>query len=174
MSSATQLFVAFVAMGLILIALEIIVPGGILGAFGVMALLGAIVIGFVAFGAQGGMIAALAVIVVSAVILAIWLKMFPHTRMGRVLTLKKDGSAFKTDPVAPSPLLGREGVAVSNLQLSGIALIDGRRTDVVAESAFIPAGAPIKVIKVEGHRVVVRENRAAKTDSIGETGAPAV
>lgn len=174
MSSATHLFAAFIAMGLILIALEIIVPGGILGIFGVMALLGAIAVGFVAFGAQGGAIAALAVMISSAIILAIWLKLFPHTRMGKALTLQKDGSAFKTDPTTPSPLLGKEGVAVSNLQLSGIAMINGRRTDVVAESTFIPAGARVKVVKVEGHRVVVREIAGAPTESIGASASAKV
>ncbi|HMP77342.1 MAG TPA: NfeD family protein [Kiritimatiellia bacterium] len=155
------LFAAFIAMGLILIVLEIIVPGGILGVFGVLALLGAVVIGFIAFGPQGGLLAAFGVLFFSAIFLALWLKYFPRTRMGRVLTLQKDGSAFKTDPVAASPLLGREGVAASNLQLSGIAIIDGRRTDVVAESNFIAAGARVKVVKVEGHRVVVREVAAS-------------
>lgn len=155
------LFGAFIAMGLILIVLEIIVPGGILGIFGVLALLGAVIIGFVAFGAQGGLLAAFAVLIFSGIFLALWLKLFPRTRMGRVLTLQKDGSAFKTDPVTPSPLLGREGVAVSNLQLSGIANIDGHRTDVVAESSFVAAGARVRVVKVEGHRVVVREVPAA-------------
>ncbi len=174
MSSATQLFAAFIAMGLILIALEIIVPGGILGAFGVIALLGAIAIGFVAFGPQGGILAAVAVLIFSAVILAVWLKLFPRTRMGKALTLQKDGRSFKTDPTTPSPLLGKEGVAASNLQLSGIATIDGRRTDVVAESAFIPAGARVKVVKVEGHRVVVREIHAASAESVGTTPSVAV
>lgn len=174
MSTATQLFAAFIAMGLILIALEIIVPGGILGAFGVIALLGAIAIGFVAFGPQGGLIAAVAVMLFSALILAIWLKLFPRTRMGKVLTLQKDGSSFKTDPTTPSPFLGKEGVAVSNLQLSGIANIEGRRTDVVAESSFIPAGARVKVVKVEGHRIVVREIPPAPTESVGASTAPAV
>jgi len=156
-----SLFVAFIAMGLVLIVLEIIVPGGILGVFGVLALLGAVILGFIAFGPQGGLLAAFGVLIFSAVFLALWLRYFPRTRMGKVLTLQKDGRTFKTDPVTASPLLGKEGVATSNLQLSGIATIDGHRTDVVSESIFVAAGARVKVVKVEGHRVVVREVPAA-------------
>ncbi len=159
--SAVELFAGFVAMGLLLIAIEIFVPGGVLGIFGALALLVAIAMGFVAFGLQGGLLAALGVVLFSAAFLALWLKIFPSTRVGRVLTLRKDGSAFKTDPVAPSPLLGKEGQALSNLQLSGIASIDGRRVDVVSESTFITAGTRVRVVKVEGHRVVVREAPAA-------------
>lgn len=168
MTSATHLFAAFIAMGIILIALEIIVPGGILGAFGALSLLGAIAVGFVAFGPQGGLIAALCVVLFSAAILAVWIKMFPHTRMGKVLTLQTDGAAFKSVEHVPSPLLGKEGVALSNLHLSGIALIDGKRIDVLAESSFISAGARVKVVKVEGNRVIVREIPAA-AESVGTT-----
>lgn len=159
--SATELFAGFIAMGLLLIAIEVFVPGGILGIFGVAALLMAIAMGFVAFGLQGGLLAALGIVLFSTIFLALWIKIFPRTKVGKVLTLQKDGSAFKTDPVTPSPLLGKEGHTLSNLQLSGIASIDGRRTDVVAESMFIPMGARIKVVKVEGHRVVVREVSAS-------------
>lgn len=157
MTQPIQLFAGFIALGLTLIALEVFVPGGILGVFGVLALMIAIVMGFFAFGAQGGFFAAVCIVLFSALFLALWIRLFPRTKVGRILTLQKDGHDFKTDNPAPSPLLGKEGTAVSNLQSSGIAYIDGNRTDVVAESGFIAAGSQVKVIKVEGHRVVVRE-----------------
>ncbi len=157
MNQPVQLFAAFIAMGLTLIALEVFVPGGILGVFGVLALMIAIVMGFFAFGAQGGFLAAVCIILAGAGFLALWIRIFPKTKIGKVLTLKKDGQDFKSADTGPSPLLGKEGPALSNLQLSGIAQIDGRRTDVVAESDFIAAGARVRVVKVEGSRIVVRE-----------------
>ncbi|MCZ7591498.1 MAG: hypothetical protein M5U15_04785 [Kiritimatiellae bacterium] len=50
---------------------------------------------------------------------------------------------------------------MTNLQLSGIAQIDGKRTDVVAEADFIEPGAHVKVVKVEGARIVVRKVAAS-------------
>ncbi|MCS6772348.1 MAG: hypothetical protein NZ740_10045 [Kiritimatiellae bacterium] len=174
MTSATQLFTAFIAMGVILIALEIIVPGGILGAFGALSLLIAIGMGFVAFGPQGGLLAALCVVLFSAAVLAAWIKLFPHTKMGKILTLQKDGSTFKSISLTPSPLIGKEGVALSNLHRAGIALIDGKRTDVLSETAFIAAGTPVKVVKVEGNRIIVREIQATPPKSSGEQKGSAV
>lgn len=156
MNGPTQVFIAAIAMGLLLLGLEIFVPGGILGVFGVLSLLVAVALGFFAFGAQGGFLAAVCIVLFSAVVLSLWIRLFPRTKIGRTLTLQKDGHEFK-DAAASSTLLGKEGEAASNLQLSGIALIDGRRVDVMAESTFIPAGTRVRVVKVEGHRVIVRE-----------------
>ncbi|KNZ68345.1 hypothetical protein Tfer_3129 [Thermincola ferriacetica] len=74
-----------------------------------------------------------------------------------VLGLKLDKD---TGYVAPKKelenLLGLEGVAVTPLRPAGTAEFSGQRVDVVTEGGFIPAGKAVKVILVEGGRVVVR------------------
>lgn len=174
MSDPTHLFFAFIAIGLLLLGLEIIVPGGILGFFGGLSLLGAIAVGFVAFGPQGGGLAAVAVVLLSAALLGAWLKLLPRTKMGKVLTLSSDGSAFKAVKSDARALVGKEGVALTNLHLAGIAQIDGKRIDVVAESSFIDAGSTIRVVKVEGNRIVVRQVKAPSPETGGASAAGAV
>ena len=46
--------------------------------------------------------------------------------------------------------------ALSHLRSSGSAVINGQRVDVVTEGAMIEKGSDIKVVAVEGLRVVVR------------------
>jgi membrane-bound serine protease (ClpP class) len=58
---------------------------------------------------------------------------------------------------ASTTLVGRAGVAQTVLRPSGMAVIDGNRLDVVAESGMIAAGNAIKVVAVEGTRVIVRK-----------------
>jgi membrane-bound serine protease (ClpP class) len=53
-------------------------------------------------------------------------------------------------------LLQQTGVAATQLRPSGAALINGRRIDVVSEGSLIEKGTPIKVVALEGVRVVVR------------------
>ena len=161
MNDPIQLFAGFIAVGLVLIAVEIFVPGGVLGTIGALALMVAIVMGFFAFGPQGGFLAAVCIVIASAVFLALWIRIFPRTKVGKVLTLKREGSDFKSADPTPSPLLGKEGVALTNLQLSGLAQIDGKRTDGVADADFIEPGAHVKVVKVEGARIVVRKVAAS-------------
>ena len=54
-------------------------------------------------------------------------------------------------------LLDKEGVTLTPLRPSGTVEIEGERIDVVTSGQFIAQHKPIKVIKVEGTRVIVRE-----------------
>lgn len=54
-------------------------------------------------------------------------------------------------------LLGKEGIALTMLRPSGTAIINNERLDVVTEGGFVDQNRKIKVIKVEGVRIVVRE-----------------
>jgi membrane-bound ClpP family serine protease len=52
-------------------------------------------------------------------------------------------------------LVGKSGVALTVLRPAGTVDIDGRRIDVVTEGQYIEADAPVRVVAVEGTRVVV-------------------
>ncbi len=53
-------------------------------------------------------------------------------------------------------LLGQIGVAATLLRPSGTAEFDGERLSVVTEGEFIPQGAAVQVVMVQGSRIVVR------------------
>lgn len=53
-------------------------------------------------------------------------------------------------------LVGASGVAVTDLRPAGVARIGEERIDVVADSEWIEAGTPVRVIRAEGYRHVVR------------------
>jgi membrane-bound serine protease (ClpP class) len=76
------------------------------------------------------------------------------------------GAAPPVDEAEPPPasLAGAAGVALSALRPAGMADIDGERVDVVADGEFIPAGAPIRVLRDEGYRRVVRRTHPSPTD----------
>lgn len=57
-----------------------------------------------------------------------------------------------------SALLNKSGVSAGPLRPSGIAIIDGKRIDVLAESLFIDKDRKVKVVRVEGNKVIVRED----------------
>lgn len=58
--------------------------------------------------------------------------------------------------VGVQDLVGQAGVALSDLRPAGVARFGGRRVDVVTEGDHVPQGAQIRVVRVEGRRVVVR------------------
>ena len=156
MEQADILFWSLALAGFLLIAAEVIVPGGVLGVLGFIALVASAIFSFQAFGAAGGIIATVLLMVGSVAFLAGWLYIFPRTRIGKTMTLQKDGANWKAGP-DDQGLVGLEGEALSNLVPSGVAMINEKRTDVMADSTFVDKGSRIKVIDVSGNRVVVRE-----------------
>ncbi len=159
-TSSQILYFILVIIGLFLIGAEIFLPGGIIGILGGFSLLAAMVVGFYAFPPPFGFVSALMIIVLSGVCLVVWVKYFPKTRFGKNMTLSEDGKAFKSsDPDMTQ--VGHEGTALSILRPAGIATIDGKRVDVVAEGSWIDSGKQIRVVQVEGSRIIVREIGAA-------------
>ena len=156
MNSTPLLYVLLLLIGLFLIGAEIYLPGGIVGFLGGLALLGAAIIG-AQFNAPWNILAVLLVLVLSAVCIWLWIQFFPRSKMGKKLTLEADGSAFKATAPGSAVQLGNEGEALSALRPAGLALLNGQRVDVVAESSWIPAGARVKVIEIAGNRIVVRQ-----------------
>ena len=51
--------------------------------------------------------------------------------------------------------IGKSGTTRSDLRPAGIAIIDNKRIDVVSEGGFIEKDCSIKVLAVDGPRVIV-------------------
>ena len=60
------------------------------------------------------------------------------------------------------PLIGKAGETKSDLRPAGIAMVDDQRIDVVSDGGFIEKGEAIKVIAVDGPRVVVKRTNQKK------------
>ena len=54
-------------------------------------------------------------------------------------------------------LIGKEGVSLTILRPAGMVRVDGRKYSAVTGGEFIEKDIPVKVVKVEGSRVVVRQ-----------------
>jgi membrane-bound serine protease (ClpP class) len=52
-------------------------------------------------------------------------------------------------------LVGREGVAVTDLHPSGVVLIGDERVDVVSDAGFVAKGSRVRIVRAEGYRLVV-------------------
>jgi membrane-bound serine protease (ClpP class) len=135
--------IALLVVGALLILLETVLPGLIAGIIGVGCVGAAVVMAYVRFdAATGNLILAVAIggLIVGAIL---YVTYFPNSKVAQVFVSKRAIGQ-----------IGRQ--ALTTLRPSGTAVINGQRVDVVSEGAFIEAGAPVKVIALEGLRVVVR------------------
>jgi membrane-bound serine protease (ClpP class) len=160
-------------LGIFLFALELfVIPGfGIVGILGLLALLGALVMSTLGAGSHSGFVLWAVVrmglsLALAIVLAALFLKFLPKLPMGRKLILNtalETSDGFSSAPPSDYQWLGRTGYAHSTLRPAGIADFQGNRVDVVSDGEFIDAGAPIRVLHVDGNRIVVQRDLGPHT-----------
>lgn len=148
--------VLLLTLGLGLIVAEIFFPSfGILAVLATAALVGAVAMAFQESSTLGvRFLVAMAVLVPATIVLGF--KLFPKSPFGKRMVVGglSFGSAPSFDP-RDLDLLGKEGLVESDCRPAGLARLEQRRVDVVTRGEWIPAGARVRVIEVEGNRVVV-------------------
>jgi membrane-bound serine protease (ClpP class) len=139
--------------GLVLMLLETVLPGMIAGLVGFGCLVAGVVMGYLNHGPRTGNFILFGVLATLLVAAVLWIRFFPHSRLGQTFVTR--GALGGLDVERPE-LLHQTGTALTTLRPSGTALIGGRRVDVVTEGALVERGTPVKVVALEGLRVVVR------------------
>lgn len=150
--------IALLSVGYILLLLEIFVPGGVLGVLGGLA----VVWGCVkAFGL--GPLWGFASIVLSIAVTIGLVVGFLRSRAAKRLVLSsEEPKTWKAQNLHLPDLVGVEGRTLSALRPAGLAELGEARVDVVADSEFIDAGVTVRVVEVEGNRVVVEAVEAVE------------
>jgi membrane-bound serine protease (ClpP class) len=157
----------FVA-GIILIAVEIfVIPGfGLPGIAGIILVFASIFLSllggdpFITFETISVAIIQLTIALIAAIVLVFILaKFLPKTSAFSRLVLAESEKADQGYVSYPSEtsLLGKTGKSLTVLRPAGIAEIEGKKYDVIADNEYIEPGRVIKVIRVEGIKVVVSE-----------------
>ncbi|MFC7440626.1 NfeD family protein [Laceyella putida] len=141
-------------LGVILLILEMVLPTlGIIGILGGIALFASLVmtvssIWVVAVG-----------LLLALVVIWILFKFFGLKVRWNQLVLRDEqkNEAGYVSSRDRRELLGQVGVTLTTLRPSGFAQFGEQKEDVVSEGEVIPDGVKVKVIAVEGMRVVVRK-----------------
>lgn len=146
-------------LGVVLLAIEIfVIPG--FGITGILGILGIAVGIFMSFGINNIAQATLVVFVslVSDIILIIILARFILKSKGfkNKIALETDTAGYHSS-VSYDDLLGLEGITDTFFRPSGNIIIDGKKYDAITEGEFINKGTKIKVILVEGNKIVIKE-----------------
>jgi membrane-bound ClpP family serine protease len=170
-------------VGIVLLVVEAFVPtGGILGLITAVAFLASLVAMYLWSPAAGLLMTVVLVLIAP---FAGWLliKLWKKSPIVRAYTLESGPAKVVTaegtsldavDPFDPdaaqlasdharseriralAALIGERGIAETPLRPSGFARIDGRRVDATAESGFIDAGTPVRVVSIVDGTLKVR------------------
>ena len=145
--------------GILLAIAEIFIPShGILTFLSVSSFVAAVAVAFL-MGTTPGVLTLFAVLVLAPILIYSLIRLWPHTPIARRIILSGPTGVAKAGDLAhydPKALVGRVGVAKTMLRPSGKMTLDGRPIDCITEGDLVPAGRKVKILAVEGARVVVR------------------
>lgn len=148
------IIITLMICGGVLLVLESVLPGMILGVFGIVCWGGAVVYGYSELGPEAGHITFASVLLFGVVGFLLWLKYFPSSPFGKIFV---SDSHVGDLGEKPDEILGAKGRTSSRLSPSGYARIQNKKYDVIAAEGFLEPDTAIEVIDVSGNRIIVRK-----------------
>lgn len=153
----TLFSIILLVLGFVLIAIELTAPGiSVPGIAGTICLVISVIL--TADSVEEGVIMTLAILAVIGVMLGIMLWLLAKGKLVKPIILTDEQT--KTEGYISSSdleyLLGKEGVALTDLRPSGVGSFDGINFDVISESQYVVKGTEIVIYKVEGSKLIVK------------------
>ena len=144
-------------IGIALLVIECFLPG-----FGVPGISGLVMEGVALYFTASRYGTAAALVLIAAVLFITGIVIFLSFRSASKGRLSKTKFILnETEQAQPElpflPATGAEGTALTVLRPSGTALFGEQRLDVVTEGDYIRQGQSVRVVRVDGSKVVVRK-----------------
>jgi membrane-bound serine protease (ClpP class) len=159
---ALWVLISLLGIGFVAIFIELFVPAaGLIGAAGIISMITATVLAYVYHGKTAGTVMLACLLLGTPIVLWVGLKAFPRTFVGKRLILKKsfgseEGYTSYTSEKYED-LDGKEGTSLTMLRPSGMVRIEDKKYSVVTGGELIEKNQAVRVVKVEGSRIVVRK-----------------
>ncbi|BBB92784.1 MAG TPA: NfeD family protein [Methylomusa anaerophila] len=143
--------------GILLLFVELYTPGtGIFGVTGVVAILASF---FLTLGAGFQAVNVMAISLVAAIVIFLMIiRRLPSSQLWSKVVLK-DAETTNSGYISSKnyqEYMGKTGITITLLRPAGIVDIDGVHLDVVSEGQFIDSNQKVKVVDINGNRIVVR------------------
>lgn len=157
----TAIIILFLA-GILLLAIEVFVPGMIVGIIGALSILAGVVTAFNLYGSGGGMIALLCGGVLLGVTLYIEFVLLPKTKLAKALSMQATVAGTSQPAVADlSAVLNQQGETVTPLAPSGYVTVQGRRYEAFSQSGYLAKGVAVRVTGLDNFRLIVTQNQTS-------------
>lgn len=162
---------------LVFFVAEFFLPSaGLLGVAAAVSIIAAVAVAFT-HSATAGVVFLIAALLLVPAAFAAMVRIWPRTFIGRRI-LNLEPRSHRGDPAEVrdegpagqlAALVGRVGVARTDLLPSGLIEVDGRRWDAVSTGVAIDRGEHVEVVHVHGGRIRVQPTqRPLQTDAAAE------
>lgn len=147
-------------IGVGLLVLEAFMPGfGVAGISGIVVEVIAVVLTWNQHGPVAALGMLLIILSVVAIAISMSLRSATNGRLSKSRIILHDTESNEAGYRSAEDMevfLGREGQTTTVLRPTGMAEFDGVRLNVVSEGEFIQAGTAVRIVRIEGSRILVR------------------
>ncbi|MDR2863218.1 MAG: hypothetical protein LBV54_05005 [Puniceicoccales bacterium] len=147
------------AGGLILLGLEIVLPGAICGIIGGILVISGIALAFYTGGMMAGMIALVVSFIGVGIGFWFYVRVLPNTRFGKRIFLDSAITGAGADAPGDDSLIGCAGATLTVLAPSGLVRVKGKPFEAVSRDGFLERGEGIIVLGRETLRLIVGKNK---------------
>ena len=145
--------------GISLLVVEVFMPGfGVAGIGGALLMAGSIVMVWTQYGSAAGLWMTLGALLLAGIAITFSLRSAKRGQGFRKLWGLKD-VPLVLEQTDVASLVGRTGVAQTDLRPSGIANFDEVRMNVVSEGDYIRKGEAVVIRSIQGNRIVVKAEK---------------
>jgi membrane-bound serine protease (ClpP class) len=143
------------AVGVMLLAGEVFVPGAVLGIIGGLAMAVGCGVAFFQWGALGGAIATVTALGFLGITLYLELVWLPQSRLGRGMVVESTLDATSQPPLATADIVGKMAEAETPLVPTGYVRVEGRRYEAFCPAGHVAKGAMLLVASQDNFRLIV-------------------
>ena len=157
MSPIEILGIVLLAAGIVLVCIEIYIPGfGVPGISGLIAI--AIGIYLKAATVKEGLMMIFIAAVIIGVMLVLSIILFKSSRIKSPIKLETEisGKNQFTEEESGSALVGEKGIALTDLRPAGKAEFGGEELTVLSKGSFIRKGSRLEIIEVNNNQIFVK------------------
>jgi membrane-bound ClpP family serine protease len=151
-----SLILILILVALVLIAFEIILPGGILGTIAGLCVIAATVLAHTDYGIWGAFAVFFGSGVLIIALILIEFRLLKNTSLGNAFFLKTSVSGH-TGPTTETSLIGKQGVALTRLNPSGKVTIEGINYEANSQDGYIDAKQEISVVAQHNFKLTIRK-----------------
>ncbi len=141
----TAIVVLFLA-GILLLAIEVFVPGMVVGIIGSLSIIAGVVTAFILYGAGGGTIALLSGGLLLG--LTLYIEFVVHTTLG---------GTSQPAVAELAAVLNQQGETVTPLSPSGYVSLQGRQYEAFSQSGYLAKGVTVHVTGLDNFRLIVTQ-----------------
>lgn len=157
----TLILILFVS-GVLLLAAEVILPGGVIGGLGALLMLAGCGVAFAEFGLVTGLATTGFAVALMGLTLFLEFRILPRTKLGQRAFLQSAITGV-SNPAGDDrgALVGKAAEAVTPLTPSGYVVVDGVRHEAFCRAGHAETGARLEIVGSENFRLIVTPKKHA-------------